>query len=394
MKRLSKKQRKFWREANKRWNIKTGAVRSGKTYMDYFLIPKRLIESHGKPGLRVLLGNTRNTLERNIIQPMRDMYGDELVGRSGPNYVNMFGEHVYALGADRRSQVEKLQGAGIIYCYGDEITTWNEDVFQMLISRLSFKDSKFDGTCNPESPRHWFKEFIDTDINVYVQKYQIYDNPFLDKTFVEELEQRYAGTVYYDRFILGEWAIAEGLIYQCFDTVKDPLEEVPENLTGLRFASIDYGTANACVFLLFEQGVSGTWYVTDEYYYSGRDNVLQKTDEMYCQDFERFIMGRPVSCTVIDPSALSFIAAMRYHGHSVIEADNKVIDGIRQTMTKLNAGEIKVLRRCENLIREFETYRWDTTKEVDEPIKEDDHCVDALRYFVSTYPTLSYDPFT
>ena len=389
-------QRKFWREANKPYNIKWGAVRSGKTYMDYFLIPKRLIATHGKPGLRVLLGNTRNTLERNIIQPMRDMYGDDLVGRSGPNFVNMFGEHVFALGADRISQVSKLQGSGIIYCYGDEITTWNEDVFQMLKSRLSYQDSIFDGTCNPESPTHWLKDFIeksDSDY-VYTLQFNIWDNPKLPREFVENLVKEYQGTVYYNRFILGEWAVAEGLIYQCYDVLNDPLDDVPENLTGRRFASVDYGTANACVFLLFEEGISGTWYVTDEYYYSGRDNYLQKTDEQYCKDFEHFTMGRPVSSVVIDPSALSFIAAMRYHGFSVIEADNHVLDGIRQTMTKLNLGEIKILRKCQNLLREFGAYRWNAEKGVDEPIKENDHCCDALRYFVSTFEYLSYDPFT
>lgn len=391
--RLSKKQKKFWKKANRRWNIKTGAVRSGKTYMDYYLIPKRLLAVRGKPGLRVMLGHTRSTLERNIIQPMRDMYGEKLVGRSYANEVNMFGEHVYCLGADRVSQVSKLQGSGIVYCYGDEITTWNKDVFQMLKSRLSFKESIFDGTCNPESPGHWFKEFIESDADTFVQTYQIYDNPFLPPDFVENLEREYQGTVYYDRFILGEWALAEGLIYQCFDTLRDPIENIPEMLTGRRFVSVDYGTANACVFLLFEEGQSGRWYVSKEYYYSGRDNVRQKTDEEYCKDFELFIKGRPVECTVVDPSALSFITAMRHHGHSVVEANNNVLDGIRETMGKLNTGEIKVLKNCENLIREFGAYRWNEYKGYDEPIKEDDHCCDALRYFVMTYPELTYSPF-
>lgn len=391
---LSKMQNEFWRNCNHRWNIKEGATRSGKTYMDYFLIAKRIRSTHGKQGLRVLIGNTRSTLERNIIDPMREIYGTELIGvLRQNNTLDMFGEKVYALGADKVSQVAKLQGSGIIYCYGDEITTWNKDVFEMLKSRLSFPDSVFDGTCNPDRPTHWFKLFLESDADIYRQSYQIYDNPFLSPEFISNLEKEYKGTVYYDRFILGEWALAEGLIYQNYDTKNDPIDDVPESLTGRRFVSCDYGTANACVFLLFEQGQSGTWYITDEYYYSGRDNIRQKTDEEYCQDFKTFLAGRRIERVVVDPSALSFITALRHHGYWVSEAVNKVIDGIRATMTKLSSGEIKVLRKCKNLLKEFGSYSWNPKKDTDEPIKENDHACDALRYFVNTYDELMYDPF-
>ena len=194
---LSKMQNEFWRNCTHRWNIKEGATRSGKTYMDYFLIAKRLRATHGKAGLRVLIGNTRSTLERNIIDPMREIYGTELIGTLRQNNtLDMFGEKVYALGADKVSQVAKLQGSGMIYCYGDEITTWNKDVFEMLKSRLSFPDSIFDGTCNPDSPNHWFKAFLDSANNpdpdkrpdIYCQSYQIYDNPFLTPEFIHNLE--------------------------------------------------------------------------------------------------------------------------------------------------------------------------------------------------------------
>lgn len=387
-------QNEFWRNCNHRWNIKEGATRSGKTYMDYFLIAKRIRAARGKQGLIVLIGNTRSTLERNIIDPMRDIYGSSLIGTLRQNNtLDMFGEKVYALGADKVSQVAKLQGAGILYCYGDEITTWNQDVFQMLKSRLSYPDSIFDGTCNPDSPMHWFKEFLDSDADIYRQSYQIYDNPFLDSEFVENLEREYAGTVYYNRFILGEWALAEGLIYQNYDVKRDPLDTVPEELTGKRYVSCDYGTANACVFLLFEQGQSGTWYITDEYYYSGRDSIRQKTDEEYCSDLKTFLAGRRIESMVVDPSALSFITALRKHGYYVLEAVNNVIDGIRQTMTMLNMGEIKILRRCEHLLKEFGVYSWDPKKNKDEPIKANDHCCDALRYFVATLEEITFDPF-
>ena len=135
---LSTKQREFWDNCHHRWNIKTGATRSGKTYMDYYLIAKRILATKGKQGIRMLLGNTRSTLERNIIDPMREMFGPSCIGIVRQNNtVDMFGEKVYALGADKVTQVDKLRGSGIIYCYGDEITTWNKEVFEMLKSRLS-----------------------------------------------------------------------------------------------------------------------------------------------------------------------------------------------------------------------------------------------------------------
>ncbi|MBZ4656491.1 MAG: family phage terminase large subunit [Thermoanaerobacter sp.] len=242
---LSPKQKEFWNNANHRWNIKTGATRSGKTYLDYFLIPKRIRATKGQ-GLIVLLGNTRGTLERNILDPMRQIYGNKLVGNiSSDNTVILFGKKVYALGADKRNQVARIQGAGIEYCYGDEITTWSEEVFQMLKSRLDKPNSCFDGTCNPDHPKHWFKQFLDSDADIYHQHYTIDDNPFLDPFFVEQLKKEYAGTVYYDRFILGKWTRAEGVIYKLF--ADDPeryeisIKEAKEKVYQEIDIGVDFG---------------------------------------------------------------------------------------------------------------------------------------------------------
>ena len=165
----------------KTWNIKIGATRSGKTYGDYFLLPKRLLDVRGKSGLRVLLGNTKGTLERNIIEPMQEIWGPQLVTPIGSdNTARMFGEKVYCLGADSKSHVDRLRGASIAYCYGDEVVTWEEEVFAMLQSRLDKEYSIFDGACNPEGPQHWFKKLLDkAGADWYVQHYTIDDNPFL-----------------------------------------------------------------------------------------------------------------------------------------------------------------------------------------------------------------------
>lgn len=202
-----------------RWNIKSGAVRSGKSYVDTaFVVPFRIRERTGKPGLNVILGVSKESIERNVLQPMREIYTEELIGQiNNRNMAMICGEEVYCLGAEKVSQVAKIQGASIKYCYGDEIAKWNKEVFQMLKSRLDKPYSCFDGACNPEHPTHWLKEFLDNDeLDIYLQRYTIFDNPFLPQEFVEQLCKEYEGTIYYDRLILGLWKRAEGAIYKRF----------------------------------------------------------------------------------------------------------------------------------------------------------------------------------
>ena len=215
---LTDKQNEYIKNANHRWNIKTGAVRSGKSYVDTaYTIPARIRERIGKPGLTVIFGVSRDTIERNVLQPMREIYGSGLVGTiNNRNMARVCGEDVYCLGAEKVSQVAKVQGSSIKYAYGDEIAKWNREVFEMLKSRLDKPYSCFDGACNPENPTHWLKEFIDSDIDIYVQKYEIFDNGYLPKEYIENLCKEYEGTVYYDRLIEGKWKRAEGAIYRVF----------------------------------------------------------------------------------------------------------------------------------------------------------------------------------
>lgn len=183
--------------------------------MDYFVIPKRIRSRIGKDGLVVILGVSKGTIQRNIIEPLQKIWGTKLVGDiNSYNICHMFGEDVYCLGAEKVNQVSKLRGSSIKYCYGDEITDWNKEVFDMLKSRLDKPYSCFDGACNPNAPTHWVKEFIDSDADIYLQQYTIFDNPFLDPKFVEELCKEYKGTILYDRYILGKWKRAEGAIYR------------------------------------------------------------------------------------------------------------------------------------------------------------------------------------
>lgn len=215
---LTPKQNEYIREANHRWNIKTGAVRSGKSFVDIaYTIPSRIRERINDPGLAVILGVSRETIERNVLQPMREIYTSDVVGTiNSRNIAKVCGEDVYCLGAEKISQVAKIQGSSIKYCYGDEVAKWNREVFEMLKSRLDKPNSCFDGACNPENPTHWLKEFIDSDIDIYVQRYRLFDNMFLPEEYVRQLCREYEGTIYYDRLIEGKWKRAEGSIYRKF----------------------------------------------------------------------------------------------------------------------------------------------------------------------------------
>lgn len=212
------KQKEYIAKAEHRWNFKSGAVRSGKSYVDVTaIIPMRIRERSGKDGLCFIIGVSKETIERNVLQPMRERYGKDIVGTiNSRNIARVCGENVYCLGAEKVSQVAKIQGVSAKYIYGDEVAKWNEDVFNMIKSRLDKPYSCFDGSLNPEHPTHWLKKFLDSDADIYVQEYTIFDNEFLSQDFVKNLCKEYEGTIYYNRLILGKWIRAEGAIYRKF----------------------------------------------------------------------------------------------------------------------------------------------------------------------------------
>lgn len=244
---LSDKQKEFIINATHRYNIKIGARRCGKTYLDIlYMIPNRIIERKGKDGLTVIFGVSNGTIERNVLQPLREIYGKNLVGFiNSQNIANLFGEEVYCLGTEKKNQVSKIQGTSIKYAYGDEIAKWHKEVFIMIQASLDKSYSCLDGALNPENKNHWFKkDFIDQvelkGLDVYLQYYTIFDNPFLQQEFVDNLCKEYAGTVYYNRLILGQWCDAEGLIFRQIADNKDRyITEQKEN--GILTLGIDWG---------------------------------------------------------------------------------------------------------------------------------------------------------
>ena len=380
---LSQKQLEFARYANHRWNFKGGATRSGKTYLDFkWIIPLRIRERAGKDGLAVILGVTKSTIERNVLEPMRNLYGDKLVGTiSSDNTAWIFGEKCYCLGAEKVSQVSKIRGASIKYCYGDEVADWSEEVFALLKSRLDKEYSCFDGTYNPQYPNHWLKKFLDSNADIFSQVYTIDDNPFLPPSFVENLKKEYAGTVFYDRYILGKWTLAEGLVYPMFGD-SCIVQDIPD--TGDYYISIDYGTHNPFS--------AGLWCVTKteavrigEYYYCGREERKEKTPEEYYSEVKRLAGGRDIKCLIVDPSADAFIATVKkHHEFKVRGAVNDVLTGIQTTAEMIASGKLKIHELCGDTIREFGLYRWDEKAESDRVVKENDHAMDEIRYMVMT----------
>lgn len=378
-----------------------GAVRSGKSFVDIaHVIPQRLRAVKDEKGINLILGVSKSTIERNVLQPMREIYTDAVVGTINSGNVAMVcGVPCYCLGAEKVSQVAKIQGSSVKYCYGDETAKWNRDVFVMLQSRLDKSYSMFDGACNPEYPGHWLKQFLDReDVDKYIQNYTIFDNPFIDKNVVRNLCYEYHGTVFYDRYIKGLWALAEGLIYPFWEKcVESPPDRPAEDYC----LSIDYGTMNAFAALLWGK-YGQSWYAVKEYYYSGREEITgTKTDAQYVKDMLAFVkpfmqyVKKETSIfaegsvtqieTIVDPSAASFIAALREKEIFMVRpAYNDVLDGIRDTARAMQAGRVKISPDCKAFIHELQGYVWQDRADIDAPVKINDHACDSCRYFVRT----------
>lgn len=401
---FSVKQREYFRDACHRWNIKAGATRSGKTYMDYFLIPKRIRAVVGQPGLTVMLGNTQGTLRRNIIEPLQSIWGGKLVGSIGSdNTAMIFGERVHCLGADKITAVDRIRGMSVKYAYGDEVVTWHEDVFSMLKSRLDKPYSCFDGTCNPEGKNHWFKKFLDSGNDIYLQNYNIDDNPFLDPQFVANLKNEYRGTVYFDRYILGKWVNAEGIIYRAFNDA--PENYIIDSLAGYEpiFASVgvDFGggtSAHAFNCTAFTRGFKEIITVHD---YRRQDAA---TPDLLYADFARFLQEcrgiLPKSCVLADiycdSAEQTLIKGMDAFCQreklnvNIHNARKKPInDRIRFYTIIMGAGRYKILRPCAATIDALSSAVWDARNKT-EDVRLDDGSTNIDNLDAQEYSTEPY----
>lgn len=396
---LSRKQTEFIRRANCRWNFKGGATRSGKTYLDFrWVIPMRIRDRVGKDGLVVILGVTKSTIERNVLEPMRNIYGDALVGSiSSDNTVKLFGEKCYALGAEKVSQVSKIRGVSIKYCYGDEVADWSNEVFELLKSRLDKEYSCFDGTFNPQYPQHWLKQFLDSDADIYSQTYTIDDNPFLPAEFVENLKKEYSGTVFYERYILGLWVSAEGLVYPYFANntgeflVDNPIDWARENkkrfykiMIGVDFGGTKSHTAFKAV------GITNDWYVVvlDEEHIDSVELDPDKLQRRFCGFVERVqaIYGRSQTRADNEESVLirGLQNAVKKSGleTTVLNCIKMPInDRIKLTTMLMAQGRLKINRKCEHMIDAFQTAIYDPDRFDDVRLDDGTSDIDSLDAF-------------
>lgn len=402
---LTPKQQDYIRNANHRWNIKVGAVRSGKSYIDtLYTIPYRLRERTGKDGLNAIIGVSRETIERNVLQPMREHYGNDLIGTiNSRNIAMVCGEPVYCLGAEKCNQVSKVQGSSLKYVYGDEVAKWHKDVFTMLQSRLDKSYSCFDGALNPEQPTHWLLPFLNNkDIDIYVQKYTIFDNPFLPKKFVDSLCKEYEGTIYYNRLILGEWVRAEGAIYRAFadnpqkfkcvvgDTVQGDIKtfkksELKDITIGLDFGGNKSG--HALVATAHTADYKDLVVLKSGRYFGDYDSVkLEQLVADFCTSIEDKY-GKIITLyydnaeTVLGTGVKNKLA--KTHPHIVVRGARKsAVNGrIQATIRLINAGRMWLSDGCDSLSTALQQAVWSDKAAKDERLDDGSSDIDSLDAF-------------
>lgn len=372
--------------------IGDGAIRSGKTVCmaDGFLLWSM---SNFNGQNFAICGKTIESLRRNVILNLRDWMGgilniterraeNKLIVSDGNGRSNTY----FLFGGRDESSYMLIQGITLAGVLLDEVALMPRSFVDQALARCSVSGSKFWFNCNPEGPEHWFyKEWVQKskERNALHLHFTMADNLALAPDIRARYERMYSG-VFYRRYILGEWCLAEGLIYE-FERAKHTANSIPTH--GRYYISVDYGTLNPFS--------AGLWCLSDgvatrirEYYYSGRERSAQLTDEEYYAELEKLAGKLPIECVVVDPSATSFITTIRRHNRfSVRKARNEVLDGIRLVAMLLRAGRIKIHTDCSDSIREFGLYAWDDKPdkaEVDRPLKINDHAMDDIRYFCST----------
>jgi PBSX family phage terminase large subunit len=364
-----------------------GSIRSGKTVsMAVGFILWSMSNFDGQ--IFGICGRTIQSLRRNVILHLHDWVPEdlEITERRGENMLVVSDgcgheNKYYLFGGKDESSYALVQGITLAGALLDEVVLMPQSFVEQVIARCSVAGSKLWFNCNPGGPEHWFnKNWVlkSKEMNALHIHFTMQDNYSLVPEIRERYERMYTG-VFYQRYVLGLWVLAEGLVYSFGE----------ENITDERpkgaeyYISIDYGTLNPFS--------AGLWSVTGdkavrikEYYYSGRENSRNMTDAEYCDKVAELADGYEIKRVIVDPSGASFIEALRQRKFKVMGAKNDVLDGIRRTSVYLKDGNIKIHRSCTDSIREFGLYRWDEKKNDDSVVKENDHAMDDIRYFCNT----------
>jgi len=377
-------------------NLAVGSVRSGKTvtagirWADYV--------ANAPPGLLLVAGKSERTVKRNVIDPLTEFLGsDQVKIRWGLGEGTILGRDVFVVGANDERAEGKIRGSTLAGALGDEITLWPKSFYYMMLSRLSVRGSKFFGTTNPDSPRHWLKQdFINNrrlrrcgDMRVF--NWRLDDNPYLDPLYVASLKRQYSG-LWYKRFIQGLWCLAEGSVYDMFDEKRHVYSGDVPFVVDHFITGIDYGTANPFTVGLYAIGqkplYNGYAALVKSWRWDAKKQGRQKTDSQLADAYNKFIDGVQVKANYVDPSAASFITELRARNIKVTKANNSVVEGIQFISSMFNTGRFMMHESCTDDIAEYNGYVWDEKKVargIDAPLKVDDHAPDRDRYALNTH---------
>lgn len=372
--------------------IADGAIRSGKTLCMSLSYVLWAMESFNQQNFG-MAGKTIGSFRRNVLFWLKmmlvsrgysvvDHRSDNLIVVSKGTTTNYF--YIFG-GKDERSQ-DLIQGITLAGMFFDEVALMPESFVNQATGRCSVTGSKFWFNCNPDNPRHWFKvNWVDKckEKNIIYLHFTMDDNLSLSEKIKERYRSMYVG-VFFKRYILGLWCVAEGLVYSMFSEERHVKKE---HMTGALtyVVSVDYGTVNP-----FSAGLWAFdgWHSQREaeVYYNSREVGKRVDDEEYYKMLKRLIGNRRVECIIVDPSAASFIEVIKkYNEYSVMGANNDVLDGIRVVTTMLNKDMISVHEDCQDNIKEYGLYVWDEEKGDDVVIKENDHSMDDTRYYCYTF---------
>ena len=364
-----------------------GAVRSGKTLcMGISFVCWAMRRFSGQSF--AMCGKAKTSIRRNMVQPLLPVLRDigfevrDLVSK-GVIEIGYMGRsnRFYLFGGKDESSGSLIQGITLAGVLLDEVVLMPRSFVEQACARCSVTGSKLWFNCNPESPQHWFyREWIqrcDARRALYIH-FTLEDNPSLSKKIIDRYKRMYSGD-FYRRFILGQWVLPEGRVYDFF--TEDMLCDAPSECSRY-IVSCDYGTKNPSSFGLWGEH-DGVWYRLREYYYDARKCGAQKTDEEYVEEMRRLCGGTALERVIVDPSAASFIEALTRAGFRTEKADNDVLSGIRLTASYLKTGRIRICRGCDDALREFYQYRWDERSGREAPLKQHDHAMDDIRYFAA-----------
>lgn len=398
---LSKKQIWSILKAIKRINLWEGSVRASKTWASLVAWIKFIAVA--PEGDLLMTGKTDRSLYRNVLKPMQDFLGDDFQYKMGRGECTLWDRVIHIVGANDERAEGKIRGMTCAGAYGDEVSLWAISFFKMMLSRMSVYGAKFFGTTNADAPKHPLKtEYIDrvNELDMALFHFTLDDNIFLPPEFIANLKKEYVG-LWFKRFILGLWVMAEGAIYDFFDEKLHVIKKVPR--ADRYIVSIDYGTGNPTAWGLYgmrNKGMPRCW-LEREYYYDSKKEGGQKTDSEYSDNLRDFLGDLTPNKIILDPSAASFKAQLRKDGFLFInDADNTVLDGIRTQAKLLKSGFYAICQGNPHTVEEYGGYCWDEKAQMrgeDKPIKRYDHTKDHERYLLQTVyggQTIDYEKLT